>query len=308
MMIFQIFLSFIWAFVARAMNWGVPASIIASQVFIFGLPIAVYFIITKEPVLDTLSIRPISFINVLLVIMMAIFVQPFMSALSAVTSIFFPNAASDLFGETFSYSLPVLLGMIAILPAIFEEAFFRGVILSGYRKVGILKSCIITGLLFGLMHANLQQLLYASVMGIAFAFLVYVTRSIFASVIAHFTINASQVILSYSIMSRYGEKMFTQPQAPLNIGDIIMSLISIGLLCFITAPVLILLVWVFIKYNKVKNPPAPKFSGAPYRPARGSEESFFDIPFCLSILVYTIFVIVLPAALFVLSYMSAYRF
>lgn len=123
MMIFQIFLSFIWAFVAMAMNWGVPASIIASQVFIFGLPIAVYLIITKEPVLDTLSIRPISFINVLLIIMMAIFVQPFMSALSAVTSIFFPNAASGLFGEMFSYSLPVLLGMIAVLPAIFEEAF-----------------------------------------------------------------------------------------------------------------------------------------------------------------------------------------
>lgn len=89
----------------------------------------------------------------------------------------------------------VLLLLIAVLPAITEEITIRGIVLSGYEDKNIYLSCIITGLLFGIMHLDPQQFLYATVLGVILALVVRITNSIFASILMHFLINGTSITL-----------------------------------------------------------------------------------------------------------------
>ena len=81
------------------------------------------------------------------------------------------------------------------MPAITEEITIRGVVLSGYEDKNIYLSCAITGLLFGIMHLDPQQFLYAAVLGFVLALVVRITNSIFASELIHFLINGTSITL-----------------------------------------------------------------------------------------------------------------
>jgi membrane protease YdiL (CAAX protease family) len=83
-----------------------------------------------------------------------------------------------------------VLFVVALLPAVFEELFFRGVILKGlsaFSKVGAILFC---GLLFSLYHQNPAQTAYQFVCGAAFAWVAINAGSILPTVLAHFLNNA----------------------------------------------------------------------------------------------------------------------
>ena len=87
---------------------------------------------------------------------------------------------------------------VAILPALFEEFVHRGLILRGTSSVvGYRKAIIISSLLFGLMHLNISQFFYATILGILMGFVATMTRSIWPAVIIHFCNNFINVLLSY---------------------------------------------------------------------------------------------------------------
>ena len=73
---------------------------------------------------------------------------------------------------------------------------FRGLIFSRYKKIGLDKAVLATGLIFAIAHFSPQQFLYAFFIGALFCVFVHKTQSILASVIPHFIINTSQVILA----------------------------------------------------------------------------------------------------------------
>ena len=80
-------------------------------------------------------------------------------------------------------------------PAITEEITIRGIVLSGYDNKNIYVACIASGLLFGIMHLDPQQFLYATVLGFILALVVRITNSIFASAIIHFIINGTSITM-----------------------------------------------------------------------------------------------------------------
>lgn len=51
--------------------------------------------------------------------------------------------------------------------------------------------------MFGCMHMNLNQFIYAFALGVYLAFLVEATGSVFSSMLAHFTLNATSTVMSY---------------------------------------------------------------------------------------------------------------
>ena len=93
--------------------------------------------------------------------------------------------------------LPAIL-VIALLPAIFEESLFRGVIFGSMEKSGwgTLKAVLLSGALFSLFHGNPEQTIYQFLCGAAFALLAQRSGSILPGILAHFLNNA--VILSLS--------------------------------------------------------------------------------------------------------------
>ena len=86
--------------------------------------------------------------------------------------------------------------VIAVIPALFEETLFRGVVLGNIREqAGGLNAVFLCGMCFALFHASALQTFYQFVCGCAFALLAIRSRSLIPSVIAHFINNAVIIVL-----------------------------------------------------------------------------------------------------------------
>ena len=87
---------------------------------------------------------------------------------------------------------------VAVMPALFEEFSHRGMLLSGYSKLSSIRAIVLSGLLFGLMHLNINQFFYAFVVGMLLATCALITKSIWPSVIIHFINNGLNTYLDYA--------------------------------------------------------------------------------------------------------------
>ncbi len=86
-----------------------------------------------------------------------------------------------------------LLGSCLLIPAA-EELLYRGVVYKRMRAVfGVRLAIILSALLFGLMHGNLVQFLYAGLLGLLLAYLLERTGSVWAPVLAHIAANLAAV-------------------------------------------------------------------------------------------------------------------
>lgn len=78
---------------------------------------------------------------------------------------------------------------IAIVPAIFEELLFRKAILNYSKRFGKLFAVLFSALIFGLIHMNLSQGIFAFILGIIFAIIAIKTNSIKITMLLHFLNN-----------------------------------------------------------------------------------------------------------------------
>ncbi|MEP7122459.1 MAG: ABC transporter permease subunit/CPBP intramembrane protease [Byssovorax sp.] len=91
----------------------------------------------------------------------------------------------------------VVFVVFALTPALCEELLFRGLLLSGLRKLGPTAAVIITSLLFGLAHASVYRLLPTAFLGAVIGLTRLRTRSIFPGMIIHALNNGLALALLY---------------------------------------------------------------------------------------------------------------
>ena len=93
-------------------------------------------------------------------------------------------------GENFTLNRYIALSIsLAVLPAIFEELFFRGILLNSLISGGKLFAVIVSSLCFAVYHCSITQLLYQFIFGIAFSLLALNSKSIFPCILTHFLNN-----------------------------------------------------------------------------------------------------------------------
>ncbi len=166
-------------------------------------------------------VRPTAFcrikISSILMIMLSTFLlMPFVTVLNALTLFFTDNAVAAMQGDVLRLPFPVMLFMIGILAPFCEEFVFRGIIYGSYayqdgslqpqpaagggnalqRSRGVWP-ILLSALMFGLMHMNFNQAVYAFALGIFLAFLVEAAGSLWASVVCHMFFNSYEVVLMY---------------------------------------------------------------------------------------------------------------
>ena len=92
-----------------------------------------------------------------------------------------------------------LLLVTAVTPAICEELVFRGVLLQSFsREMTAVRAIGGTALLFGVLHLSGEtaiRLLPTAFLGVLMGFVVWRTRSIFASMLMHFVNNGMAVVI-----------------------------------------------------------------------------------------------------------------
>lgn len=100
------------------------------------------------------------------------------------------------------YTSTSIMGMIlffiqtAILPAIFEELFVRKAILGYSKKFGVTFAILVSALVFGLLHMNLAQGIFAFLTGIILGYVVVKTKRLFPAMIIHFLNNGYAALVT----------------------------------------------------------------------------------------------------------------
>jgi sodium transport system permease protein len=95
--------------------------------------------------------------------------------------------------------------VLALTPALCEEVFFRGFVLTGLRRFGAWRAIAITALLFGLAHSSIYRLLPTFFLGILFGCLVWRTRSLLCAILAH-TLNNGIALTLLNTAEETGER------------------------------------------------------------------------------------------------------
>jgi sodium transport system permease protein len=96
------------------------------------------------------------------------------------------------------YGLAGILFLVALTPAVCEEVFFRGVLLSGLRRKYELKTCmLLQALMFGAAHYSVFRFASTALMGALLTLVIFRTASIWCSMLIHFLFNGTSCLLWY---------------------------------------------------------------------------------------------------------------
>jgi len=239
-----------------------PWFLISYQVIMLLLPLAIWLGIKKERLSVHIPNMKLGRTNAFFIVGISFLLLPMMSFLSAVATLFFPNAAAGLFGETMNHSVWVILIAVAVTPAIVEEVVFRGYIQSESPQFPFWGIALLNGFLFGFIHLNPQQFLYAFAMGVMMAYMVHITRSIRAGILSHFFINAFNIVVFRGAMwlLEFTERALEeagdmealtafQESAEAEVSPY-MAILVVGVLAMMFTPVAVILFRYFISHNR----------------------------------------------------------
>lgn len=177
------------------LGWGLDS------IILYAICIGIAFILLKKDNKKFLEVVPFNVglkpVTALLVVALVFLLMPIASFLGELGALLGGNMV-QMFADQMAaqeVSFPEMLFSTAVVPAIFEELFFRGFLYSGYKKArGACFSIIMTGILFGFFHTNIQQIVYAVFFGFLLAVLREVTGSMWAGVIFHFVNNGWSLV------------------------------------------------------------------------------------------------------------------
>lgn len=132
-------------------------------------------------------------------------------------------------GDEVSANYQVVLAVFttAVVPAFAEELLFRGLVLTNLLPYGRVTAILGSALLFGMMHQNAGQFLYATVAGLVLGYVYVRTRSIWCCVLLHFVNNF------YSVLQSVWWERLSAPAANTVIGISKLLIFSLGILSFV---------------------------------------------------------------------------
>ncbi len=119
----------------------------------------------------------------------------------------------------------------AIMPPVFEEFAFRGVVLGSLRKYGDFFALVTSAFIFGCMHMSVTSSLFAFIAGLAMGYAYIITGNIWVNVGIHFCNNAISVLLDLmdancsETVALYGESV------------LFLGMIVVGIICLIALAV-----------------------------------------------------------------------
>ena len=243
--------------------FGTVLNIVIQVVAMFLIPLLLYKFLqnkkTKE-VFKEFNLKPIGIKAIIISILIGFIIYFVNVAVASFFNIFIYGAGYDpSFGMASSsadgYSTAMFLKDVlisAILPGICEEFCHRGMLLNGYKGLGAKKAIILVGVIFGLMHLNIEQFFYASVIGMFLTLLVYLSGSIIPSMIVHFMNNAMGLYLVFASKNDLPLGNFSQNLQNVLSGDFFTVILTILIVVIIILAILAGFVYLLIKNTRVK--------------------------------------------------------
>lgn len=102
----------------------------------------------------------------------------------------------------------ITLFHVGLVPAICEEILYRGYVLRMLEKSwGILAAILVSGLIFGLYHMRITQLLPLAVLGIFLAYITWKSGSLYPAIAGHLVNNGGAVLMASYFPEIAGEAL-----------------------------------------------------------------------------------------------------
>ncbi|MEA3422644.1 MAG: type II CAAX endopeptidase family protein [Bacillota bacterium] len=153
----------------------------------------------------------------------------------------------EVLGRSISYDIPIAKNfasvifqffIISISAGICEEVFFRGVILNTYTDYfSYKKAIIISALMFGMFHFNLQNILGPIYLGIVFGYLTLKTQSIVPAILGHMTNNGVAYVISY-----VGSFITTETEGMIDASFLLDSIMSLAFIAVFSVGIVLYII------------------------------------------------------------------
>lgn len=172
------------------------------QVLIFVLPSLFYCLIRRRPVLHksytfTVMPLPLIFIAALFGVMVlgSTLINLGVAVLTNSAKEFGNSASSTLTGITDVVSALHVVFSLCIVPAIAEEFFFRGILLSEYTDANPYAAVLLTSIVFAASHFDLALFPSYLFSGLLLAFALRVTRNLLVPILIHCAVNLFNIFV-----------------------------------------------------------------------------------------------------------------
>ena len=250
------------SFMSEEVN-DVVFSVIIQIVLMFLLPIFLFSKLQKQKVRKTFSDFKYKAISPLAIIY-SILIGACCYLLNIAISSFFggliglfgyekgAGVSSGIANTSFPYFILQVV-LVAVLPAICEETTHRGLLIHGYSMLGIKRAVIYSSLMFGLMHLNINQFFYATILGFLIALSTLMSKSIIPAMIIHFMNNFISTYISFAQSNKwFGYELFDLLDGMTISGNLISSFITSFVFLIIVMGALVALYMLLIQETRVK--------------------------------------------------------
>jgi sodium transport system permease protein len=102
----------------------------------------------------------------------------------------------ELLGKNGPLSMATAVLLVGLLPAVCEEACFRGVVLVGFSRGGSRALAVVgSAVAFGLFHVNPYHVAAATTLGLVLGYAAYESRSLLPGILMHLVNNGLQMVM-----------------------------------------------------------------------------------------------------------------
>jgi sodium transport system permease protein len=211
---------------------GLTLTLLVTQYGVLFLPVVALALVRKFPLADTFSLRRPHWRSVAGSVLIGLSASV---ALAGLVLRLMPPPDSLLkemqellrFGGE-SAPLWKLWLLIALTPALCEETFFRGLMLSGLKRWGPWVAIGLTALFFGLLHASIYRLMPIFILGLLLGYAVWRSGSLYCSILIHL-LNNSLVVAVVWFSEGKDTEMRSVPWS-LTLGALVITAIGLALL------------------------------------------------------------------------------
>ena len=185
-------------FTALAKSSVNPPIIVKSIVIyvLLFIPVITYTKIKGDSFFEVCKFKKIKVSTVLLTVLLTIVSCPMYIFANLLSQLFVPNVMAQSMNEILDGSTALALVATTVLAPICEEMICRGFFQNRLKKVlPFMASAIVSGLMFGALHLNLNQLCYGFVLGVIFAYVNRASGTVITSMIMHFLINCGNMLM-----------------------------------------------------------------------------------------------------------------
>ena len=263
----------------------IPNILISEAMLI--VPTVFMLLFGKEKVTEVLSIRKIKWSTFFGVIAFTMASSPLVTLVNLASQLFVENTVTENSTQFLSLHPLLLIFFVGVLAPVCEEVVFRGAIFGGMKKEGnVFKAVMASGILFGLLHMNINQASYAFVIGILLGFLVEATGSIFSSILFHVLINASNAVMMIVSNSVVSDEMMANADEIVTTATLL-NMIAVYLVLAVIGTTIAICLLVWMSKNEGRQPLLIKA----WEDRKVKEGKVISIPFIIGVVISILFML-----------------